>query len=150
MLNIRLKYSEDIFREKIEELGRKVEAPVKLVDFVLDENAEDEWKVTATCARPDGSTYKVKSKYIVGADGGSSAVRKSAGKLICWVVAALLQQLNVDAATTRTSETTFERYVNSRMTASKASVSDFIFELILDKVDISSIVDNSLLESGRR
>lgn len=82
MLNIRLKYSEDIFREKIEELGRKVKAPVKLVDFVLDENAEDEWKVTATCARPDGSTYNVKAKYIVGCDGGSSAVRKSAGKLM--------------------------------------------------------------------
>jgi phenol 2-monooxygenase len=78
MLNIRLKYSEDIFREKIEELGRKVEAPVKLVDFVLDENARDDWKVTATCARLDGSWYKVKAKYIIGCDGGSSAVRRIA------------------------------------------------------------------------
>jgi phenol 2-monooxygenase (NADPH) len=79
MINIRLKYSEDVFRAKIAELGCRVEAPVKLVDFVLDENSKEEHKVTATCQRPDGSTYRVKAKYIVGADGGGSAVRKIAG-----------------------------------------------------------------------
>ena len=79
MVNIRLKYSEDIFREKIEALDREVVAPVKLVDVVLDEDAEDEWKVTATCARHDGNTYHVKAKYIIGCDGGNSAVRRLAG-----------------------------------------------------------------------
>lgn len=79
MLNIRLKYSEDVFRAKIGELGRKVEAPIKLVDFTLDEKAADDYKVTATCERLDGTRYKIKSKYIVGADGGGSAVRKIAG-----------------------------------------------------------------------
>ena len=78
MVNIRLKYIEDIFRGKIEELGRNIEAPVKLVDFALDENAKDDWKVTATCARLDGSSFKVKAKYIIGCDGGSSAVRRIA------------------------------------------------------------------------
>lgn len=79
MLNIRLKYSEDIFREKIEELGCHIQAPVKLIDFTLDENAADDYRVTAACQRLDGSKYTVKAKYIVGADGGNSAVRKIAG-----------------------------------------------------------------------
>ena len=79
MFNIRLKYSEEVFRAKLEERGRRVEAPVKLVDFTLDEDSKDEHKILATCQRPDGNTFKVKAKYIVGADGGGSAVRKIAG-----------------------------------------------------------------------
>lgn len=79
LLTLRLKYSEDIFREKIEELGRNVQAPVKLVDFVLNENAADDYRVTVTCSRPDGSSLKIRSKYIVGCDGGSSTVRTMAG-----------------------------------------------------------------------
>lgn len=77
-LNIRLKYSEDIYRDKVKKLGSKVQAPVKLVDLQLDQNAPDDYKVTSTCARPDGTSFKIKSKYIVGCDGASSAVRNLA------------------------------------------------------------------------
>ncbi|KAK5173996.1 uncharacterized protein LTR77_001075 [Saxophila tyrrhenica] len=78
-LNVRLKYSEDIFRRRIGELGGEVHAPVRLVGLELDEDAKDDYKVTATCSTLDGKTYRVKAKYIVGCDGGSSAVRKLAG-----------------------------------------------------------------------
>ena len=74
--NIRLKYSEDVFRGRLKKLGVEVQAPVKLVGLSLDDNAADDYKVTATCASPDGSSFEIKSKYIVGSDGGSSAVRK--------------------------------------------------------------------------
>lgn len=79
MLNIRLKYSEDIFRRRIAEYGSTVHAPVRLVELALDENAADDWKATATCSTLDGKTFQVKAKYVVGCDGGSSAVRKLAG-----------------------------------------------------------------------
>ena len=75
LLNIRLKYSEDIFRNRLEKLGSKVQSPVKLIDLTLDEEAAGDYKITATCVTPAGKTFMVKSKYIVGCDGGSSAVR---------------------------------------------------------------------------
>ena len=78
LLNLRLKYSEDIFRRYNKKLGGHVQAPVKLVDFSLDENAADDYKITATCQKQDASSFRVKAKYIVGCDGGSSAVRKLA------------------------------------------------------------------------
>ena len=78
VLNIRLKYSEDVFRNRVEKLGSKVQAPVMLVDMVLDENAVDDYKVTCTCTTPDGNTFKIKSRYVVGCDGGSSTVRRLA------------------------------------------------------------------------
>ena len=78
LLNIRLKYSEDVFRRRVAELGSKVQAPVKLVDLVLDDKAADEYKVTCTCANPHGKSFKVMAKYVVGCDGGSSMVRKLA------------------------------------------------------------------------
>lgn len=77
-MNIRLKYSEDIFRQRLVELGSEVHAPVRLVDFELQEDIQDDYKVSVTCAGPDGKTFEVKAKYIVGCDGGSSAVRKIA------------------------------------------------------------------------
>lgn len=78
MLNLRLKYSEDIFRDRLDKLGVAVKAPVKLTGLALNEHAQDEYKVTVTCESPDGDSFKVKSKYIIGADGGSSAVRELA------------------------------------------------------------------------
>ncbi|KAK3618892.1 hypothetical protein LTR56_024363 [Elasticomyces elasticus] len=78
-LNIRLKYSEGILRRRNTELGGTVHALVRLVDMLLDENAEDEWKVTVTCADFAGETHRVRAKYVVGCDGGSSEVRRLAG-----------------------------------------------------------------------
>lgn len=78
ILNIRLMYSEEIFRKRVAKLGVKVHAPLKLIDFHLDEGAADDYKITSTCRAPDGKSFKVMSKYIVGCDGGSSAVRKLA------------------------------------------------------------------------
>ena len=78
LLSIRLKYSEDIFRARVAKLGVEVQAPVRLVDFKLEEHAKDGYKVTTTCATTDGKTFKVRSKYIIGCDGGSSLVRRLA------------------------------------------------------------------------
>lgn len=79
VLNIRLKYSEDIFRRRLESVGGRVHAPVKFVGFELDEDAVDDYRVTATCEDAEGKQCRVRSKYIVGCDGGSSAVRTLAG-----------------------------------------------------------------------
>lgn len=38
-LNLRLKYSEDIFRKKLAAMGTQIYAPSKLTDFVMDDNA---------------------------------------------------------------------------------------------------------------
>jgi phenol 2-monooxygenase (NADPH) len=78
-VNIRLKYSEDAFRKHASRVGGEVHAPVRLVDFVLDENAPDEYKITSVCRNLNGEEVKVRSKYIVGCDGGRSAVRTLAG-----------------------------------------------------------------------
>ncbi|KAK5119752.1 hypothetical protein LTR85_007328 [Meristemomyces frigidus] len=78
-LNIRLKYSEDVFRAKLAELGVTIHAPVKLETFSLDEGTADDYKVRATCVGIDGGKTEVRAKYIVGSDGGGSTVRKIAG-----------------------------------------------------------------------
>lgn len=78
-MNLRLKYSEDIFRARVAALGPKVQAPVRLVGLQLDEDAADDYKVRATLARPDGKSWTVRARYIVGCDGARSAVRELAG-----------------------------------------------------------------------
>ena len=60
-------------------LGVKAQAPIRLVNLSIDDKAADDYKVTATCTTLSGENFQVKSKYIVGRDGGSSAVRKLAG-----------------------------------------------------------------------
>lgn len=77
-LNLRLKFSEDIFREKLEEMGGKVHAPWKVVGFDIEEDVEDDHKARVVCVDPEGKTQEVRARYVVGADGGSSAVRKLA------------------------------------------------------------------------
>ena len=78
-LNIRLKYSEDVFRDRLANKGVQVHAPVKLVDFQLDQEASDGYQVVAACQTDLGESFNVKSRYIVGCDGGGSAVRRLAG-----------------------------------------------------------------------
>ena len=78
-LNIRLKHSEDIFRRRLEELGTRVRAPFELVDFLLDQDTGEKYRVTASCSNTFGDTLRVKARYIVGCDGGGSAVRRISG-----------------------------------------------------------------------
>ncbi|KAK5111367.1 hypothetical protein LTR62_005207 [Meristemomyces frigidus] len=80
LLNIRLKYSEDIIRAKLAELGVVVHAPMKLEHFDLDTSAPgQEYSVTARCLETrDSKPIIVKAKYIIGSDGGNSTVRRIA------------------------------------------------------------------------
>jgi phenol 2-monooxygenase len=77
-LNIRQKYSEDIFRTSLEQHGGKVNAGWTLRNFVLDDVADD-YKICAEIIDRNGATVHAKSKYIIGADGGKSSVRQIAG-----------------------------------------------------------------------
>jgi len=79
MLNIRLKYSEDIFREKLLGMGVEVNAPVKLVDFSIDKDQDHDRRVHAQTVDASGTTIQVDARYIIGSDGGGSTVRKTAG-----------------------------------------------------------------------
>ena len=77
-LNIRQKYSENIFRTALERYGGKVNAGWILRNFVLDDDADD-YKISAEITDQRRRTVTAKSKYIIGADGGKSSVRKIAG-----------------------------------------------------------------------
>ncbi|KAJ9623394.1 hypothetical protein H2203_005653 [Taxawa tesnikishii (nom. ined.)] len=58
-LNIRQKYSEEIFRAAFEQHGGHVHAGAKLKDFHLDEDARDDYKVIADVAGEDGNPVQV-------------------------------------------------------------------------------------------
>ena len=77
-LNIRQKYSEDIFRTALEQHGGKVNAGWTLKNFVVNNDSED-YKISAEITDQTGAVVKAKSKYIIGADGGKSSVRQIAG-----------------------------------------------------------------------
>ncbi|PWY91630.1 pentachlorophenol 4-monooxygenase [Aspergillus sclerotioniger CBS 115572] len=79
ILNIRQKYSEDAFRAAYEKLGGTPYIGWQLETFSVDESCEDDYKVTSTIKNvSSGKTLTVKSKFIVGADGGHSLVRRLA------------------------------------------------------------------------
>ncbi|WKG07358.1 FAD-dependent monooxygenase [Nocardia sp. PE-7] len=65
--------TEAILRARLAELGVTVEFGTALADF-----SQDDAGVTATLHR-DGHTESVRASYLVGADGGASAVRKRLG-----------------------------------------------------------------------
>jgi len=65
--------TEEILRERLAELGVHVELSTTLVDLTQDDDG-----VTATLAA-DGGTEQVRARYLVGADGGRSTVRKRLG-----------------------------------------------------------------------
>ncbi|WP_329257833.1 FAD-dependent oxidoreductase [Streptomyces pseudovenezuelae] len=67
-------YSTDrALHDRLEQLGRHVEFGTELTEL-----AQDTDLVTATVAGPDG-IEEITARYVVGADGGSSAVRKQLG-----------------------------------------------------------------------
>lgn len=78
-LVLRQKYQEEIFRHVLTAEGVTLEAPVALTDVIVDESWPlGDYRVTATLK--DGTTGKtstVKCKYLVGADGGRSFVRRA-------------------------------------------------------------------------
>jgi 2-polyprenyl-6-methoxyphenol hydroxylase-like FAD-dependent oxidoreductase len=65
--------TEEILRERLAELGGRVETATELVGL-----AQDAEGVTATLVT-DGTSATVRARYLVGADGGSSTVRKLLG-----------------------------------------------------------------------
>ena len=77
-LNIRQKYSEDIFRTALEQHGSKVNPGWTLKNFNLNDDAED-YKISAEMIDQNGVAVSAKSKYIIGADGGKSSVRQISG-----------------------------------------------------------------------
>lgn len=78
-LVLRQKYQEEIFRRRLKELGVSLEAPVELKDVTVDENVEEGgYRVTASVR--DGNTGEeevIACRYLVGADGGRSFVRRA-------------------------------------------------------------------------
>lgn len=78
-LVLRQKYQEEIFRRRLRELGVGLEAPVELVDVHVDQGITvDMYRITAvTKNRVTGVKETMKCKYLVGADGGRSFVRRA-------------------------------------------------------------------------
>ena len=100
-LVLRQMYTEDIIRERVEALGATYLPSVQCTDFVVDENAPADADAVTTTFKDvkTGESFKVKrsaavlfhrkrrtgklkivlpSKYLIGADGGRSFVRRHA------------------------------------------------------------------------
>ncbi|MBD3717543.1 FAD-dependent monooxygenase [Enterobacter hormaechei] len=67
--------TERILRERLNELGHRVEFGLMLTDFVQKES-----HVTARLAGPDGRESMVHASYLVGTDGGGSPGEEDAGR----------------------------------------------------------------------
>ncbi|RFU35174.1 hypothetical protein B7463_g1122, partial [Scytalidium lignicola] len=78
-LVLRQKYQEEIFRRKLREYGVGLETPVELTDIAIDESvALGEHRITAKLKdRTTGIESVIKCRYLVGADGGRSFVRRA-------------------------------------------------------------------------
>lgn len=82
---LRQKYVEEIFRGKVEELGKgrcTIQTPAEFKGLSVDEGvAQGEMgRVTATIWDEEAkSEYQVKSRYLIGCDGSRTAVRGAAG-----------------------------------------------------------------------
>ncbi|KAB5562890.1 FAD binding domain-containing protein [Coniochaeta sp. 2T2.1] len=79
-LVLRQKHTEAILGEKIASVGASYHQSVECVDFQVDTSAPlDTPGVTSTFTnRKTQRTFKLKSKYLIGADGGRSYVRRKA------------------------------------------------------------------------
>ncbi|KAI8718594.1 FAD-binding-3 domain-containing protein [Fusarium sp. LHS14.1] len=78
-LNIRQRYSEDVFRNHFESCGKSVWFSWKLTAYAIDTSLGDGYNVTATLEHKTMGKTHVRCKYLVGSDGGSSSVRQLAG-----------------------------------------------------------------------
>ncbi|GAD93330.1 3-(3-hydroxy-phenyl)propionate hydroxylase [Paecilomyces variotii No. 5] len=78
-LVLRQKYQEEIFRQALKKNGVDLEAPMKLIDVTIDDTVQlGGYRVIATIQNElSGSLSVVKCRYLVGADGGRSFVRRA-------------------------------------------------------------------------
>ncbi|MEV6971759.1 FAD-dependent monooxygenase [Hamadaea sp. NPDC051192] len=65
---------ERVLRDRLAEYGGRVESGVELAEFTQDADG-----VTALLRKENGETETVRARYLVGADGGRSVVRKTLG-----------------------------------------------------------------------
>jgi phenol 2-monooxygenase len=78
-LSIRQKNSEELIRQDYyKTAGKDVWYGWQLQAFAIDEGKEDGYNVSATISHSETGEVQIRSKYIVGADGGSSTVRRLA------------------------------------------------------------------------
>ncbi|KAE8417853.1 FAD binding domain-containing protein [Aspergillus pseudocaelatus] len=79
-LNIRQKYSENVIRDAYLEMGGRAYIGWALEDFTVDHQTKGDYKVTSQIRQADtGEGLTICSKFIVGADGGHSLVRRLSG-----------------------------------------------------------------------
>ncbi|KAI8626753.1 FAD binding domain-containing protein [Xylariaceae sp. FL1651] len=79
ILNIPQKTSEAIFAKKYEAEGHKaVHYLWEIVDYNIDTSPGDDYNVTATISHPSQGNRIIRCKYLIGADGGQSTVRRLA------------------------------------------------------------------------
>ncbi|TVY30425.1 Phenol hydroxylase [Lachnellula hyalina] len=78
-LVLRQKYQEEIFRRRLREKGVILETPVELVSVTVDDNVPSGgYRVTALLKNcVTGEEETVLCKYLIGADGGRSFVRRA-------------------------------------------------------------------------
>ena len=73
-LDIRQRYSENVFRDAAKALGTVMQSNTKSIGFIVDAGQGD-YKITAELQDEGGKARRVQSKCIIGADGGYSTVR---------------------------------------------------------------------------
>ncbi|KAL3488317.1 FAD binding domain-containing protein [Aspergillus germanicus] len=80
-LVLRQMYTESILRDKLQSVGASYHQGVECIDFECDDAISlDEYSVTSTFLnRTTEDTFQLKSKCLIGADGGRSFVRRHAG-----------------------------------------------------------------------
>ncbi|KAJ6021068.1 hypothetical protein N7540_006572 [Penicillium herquei] len=75
VLVLRQMYTEQILRDKLSSIGVAYYQATECIDFHSDE----EGVISTFKNRATGQTFNIRSKYLVGADGGKSFVRRHAG-----------------------------------------------------------------------
>ncbi|CAK7207301.1 hypothetical protein SEUCBS139899_010111 [Sporothrix eucalyptigena] len=80
-LVLRQSYTEAILRDKVAAVGATYYPSTQCIDFTVDESQpRDDYAVTSVFQdHKTQNTFKIKSKYLIGADGGRSFVRRHAG-----------------------------------------------------------------------
>ncbi|KAJ6466542.1 FAD binding domain-containing protein [Mycena vitilis] len=79
-LHLRQRLTEEQFTQALEERDVEQHIRTRFEGFTIDENAEDGYPVTVRARDLDkDEVFEIKTKYLVGADGGKSAVRSFAG-----------------------------------------------------------------------
>jgi len=77
-LVLRQKYQAEIFRNRLREEGIELKTPVELIKVVLDSAAEGVFSVSVILKDGvSGATSMIKCKYLIGADGRRSFIRRT-------------------------------------------------------------------------